>query len=80
MNQNDYDYYDFVRQHHQDLLKIAQVSRLTRREKRRLPSAWDSFLVRCGDLLISLGQDLKEHTVSASRSADSTTEPCAECP
>ena len=74
------DYYDLVRQHHQDLIRIAQESRLIRNGKRRSPSAWDYLLVRCGDLLIALGQRLKEHTFSVPQSVELPAEPCVECP
>ncbi len=80
MNQYDNDYYDFVRQHHQDLIKIAQASWNIRAEKSHPPATWDRFLVRWGDLLITWGQSLKEHTASASRSVESSTEPCVDCP
>jgi hypothetical protein len=74
------DYYSFVREHHQDLIRIAQESRLIQGVRRGMPSAWDYLLARCGDLLISLGQRLKERVYRYPNPVELPLEPCVDCP
>ena len=49
------------KQYHRELLKIAADGRLVRGAEERSPGRMDHLLDRSGDVLISLGQRLKNH-------------------
>lgn len=72
--------YKYVWRHHQGLIRVASNARLIRSSMGNPPSFWDELLVHSGDLLISMGNKLKERSLSAQKSMEPPVEPCVECP
>lgn len=52
-------YHRYAREHHQELIRIAQTERSLRHTRQRFPGLRDRLLYLAGDLLINLGNKLK---------------------
>jgi hypothetical protein len=64
-------------QYHQHLLEIAASERLAHSAGSRSPSRLDHLMEQSGDLLISLGQRLKNHALKDQVSTPDLSGECA---
>jgi hypothetical protein len=64
-------------QYHQHLLEIAAGERLARSAEARSSGRWDHLMAQSGDLLIAMGQRLKNHALKEQAVAPDLSGECA---
>jgi len=72
-------FFAYAQEHHQELLRNARNWRAIRGAKSPAAGLWDDILIGCGNLLIILGQKLKERRIIRNEAFEYYVDPCVEC-